>query len=132
MRRYWWDEGRSREESAPPPAGADDRAAAPPPPIVKSAPAPDAALEGREADGRYAPPERKDSYPGTGWGARAYDPVLVVDFDPESAPADRVTVRYEYAGALRALGIFPRPYWTRDRLRERERGAEGFAPPPIW
>jgi hypothetical protein len=38
-------------------------------------------------------------------------------------------LRYEYAPALRALGILPRPWWGRDRLRERDRG-EGFAKPP--
>ena len=82
--------------------------------------------------------------PQEGWNlyatlSTAFKPVMVtdssdgkLDFDPESAPADRVTLRYEYAGALRALGILPRPHWTRDRLRDRERGEGGFAPPPLW
>jgi hypothetical protein len=72
------------------------------------------------------------SYPGTGWGPRAEDPVRVVSFEAEPAPAERITLRYEYASALRALGILPRPWWTRDRLHERERGEEGFARPPIY
>jgi len=72
------------------------------------------------------------AYPGTGWGPRAEDPVRVVSFDPEPAPAERVTLRYEYASALRALGILPRQWWARDRLRERERGESGFAKPPIY
>jgi len=71
-------------------------------------------------------------YPGTGWGPRAEDPVRVVSFDPEPTPAERVTLRYEYASALRALGILPRQWWARDRLRERERGESGFARPPIY
>ena len=56
----------------------------------------------------------------------------MVSFDAEPAPAERVTLRYEYASALRALGILPRQWWSRDRLRERERGEEGFARPPIY
>src|SRR5438093_97872 len=70
--------------------------------------------------------------PGTGWGPRAEDPVRVVSFDPEPTPAERVTLRHEYASALRALGILPRQWWARDRLRERERGESGFARPPIY
>jgi hypothetical protein len=72
------------------------------------------------------------SFPGTGWGERAYDPVTVVEFQAEPAAAERLTLRYEYAGALRALGILPRPYPSRDRLGERERGDLGFARPPAW
>jgi hypothetical protein len=72
------------------------------------------------------------SYPGTGWGPRAQDPVVLVSFDPESAPSQRVTLRYEYRPALVALGVLPR--WqppSRDRLRERDAG-QGFAQPPLW
>jgi hypothetical protein len=72
------------------------------------------------------------SFPGTGWGERAYDPVTIVDFRPEASPAERVTLRYEYASALRALGILPRPRPGRDRLGERERGELGFARPPLY
>lgn len=71
------------------------------------------------------------SFPGTGWGEQTHDPVRVVDFEAESSPAERITLRYEYASALRALGVLP---WqaARDRLRERERGDGGFAKPPRW
>jgi len=72
------------------------------------------------------------SYPGTGWGQRADDRVVVVDFEPERSPAERITLRYEYASGLRALGIDVHPRWTRDRLRERDRGQGGFAKPPAW
>jgi hypothetical protein len=71
-----------------------------------------------------------DSYPGTGWGSRAYDPAQVVAFNPDVRPFDSVTVRYEYASALRALGILPPPRCC-GRLGERERG-DGFARPPAW
>jgi len=68
-------------------------------------------------------------FPGTGWGDRAHDPVVLVHFDPEREPAERITLRYEYAPALQALGILPPRH--RDRLSEREH-ATGFAKPPLW
>jgi hypothetical protein len=111
-------DGEPSEESRREPKAKDDSASAARDGIAERAPAPPAT----------APP----SYPGTGWGPRAEDPVRVVSFDPEPAPAERLTLRYEYASALRALGILPRSWWTRDRLRERDRGEEGFARPPIY
>ena len=81
----------------------------------------------RRAPGSPAPaPER--SYPGTGWGDRMDDRVRLVDFTPESVPAEQVTVRYEYRAALVALGILP----DYARLYERERGERGFAKPPRY
>lgn len=74
----------------------------------------------------------RGSFPGTGWGPRTEDPAVVVAFEPEGAPADRITLRYEYRTALLALGVLPRPWPPRDRLRERERGDSGFAKPPAW
>lgn len=105
-------------------------AATPPP----GAAVPEARAESRDAQ------ERLDSlgysegrpYPGTGWGESRYDPAQVVLFDPMPTPAQLTTVRYEYAPALRALGILPQPRWTRDRLQERERAEEAFAQPPSW
>jgi hypothetical protein len=91
------------------------------------------AADTRAADGalRSRPPrEGSESYPGTGWGSRAWDPATVVSFVPALRPSDTITVRYEYAPALRALGIVPRVA-DRDRLRERDRG-DGFARPPAW
>lgn len=72
------------------------------------------------------------SYPGTGWGPRADDPVEVVSFDPEPHPAERVTLRYEYRQALLALGIDLGRHGPDQRLWERERGEGGFAKPPSW
>jgi len=72
------------------------------------------------------------AYPGTGWGDRAHDPVVLVSFDPESEPSERVTLRYEYRPALVALGILPRRVPPRDRLWERERAEAGFSQPPVW
>ena len=57
---------------------------------------------------------------------------MVVTFDAEPNPTERLTLRYEYRSALVALGILSRPWYGRDRLRERERGVEGFAKPPAW
>lgn len=82
---------------------------------------------------RPAEPAAPGSYPGTGWGSATHDPAVLVEFDPMPHPAQRMTLRYEYASGLRALGIALHPWWTaRDRLRERDRGQEGFAKPPAW
>lgn len=87
--------------------------------------------DARAKTGRSESGAAAESFPGTGWGEQTRDPVRVVDFEREPQAAERVTLRYEYAPALRALGILP---WqsTRDRLHERERGEGGFAKPPRW
>jgi hypothetical protein len=69
------------------------------------------------------------SYPGTGWGTRESDHAVLVEFRPQPAAAERVTLRYEYAPALQRLGLLP-PFPARDRLAERESGRDGFAKPP--
>jgi hypothetical protein len=84
----------------------------------------------RDSGGARRPEAQR--YPGTGWGQATDDRVVVVDFEPERAPAQRTTLRYEYASGLRALGIDVRPVYTRDRLRDRDRGQGGFAKPPAW
>lgn len=111
---------RPRSQPAPAPGASDEAAEAPQ----------SKARDGRKRDGDMAYGAPRESYPGTGWGEQAHDPVRVVDFQPEPRPAERITLRYEYARALRALGILPWR-WTGDRLRERERG-DGFAKPPRW
>jgi hypothetical protein len=104
------DEARGRGETAE--GTAQDSAAAPAAPTLGGA--------------------RARAYPGTGWGERAHDPVVLVSFDPESAPSERITLRYEYRPALVALGVLPRRVPPRDRLFERDHAEPGFAPPPIW
>ena len=121
----------TREELAPKSAGeprerrrengADDGATA-------DAPAP--AAEAPRRDLRSAGRGGQPSFPGTGWGPRATDQAVLVDFDPESQPCQTVTLRYEYADALRSLGVLTAANEGRDRLRERERGEMAFARPP--
>jgi hypothetical protein len=98
-----------------------------------AAPANEAARDSAEGT---APKRQADAqaraYPGTGWGDRAHDPVVLVSFDPESEPSERVTLRYEYRSALVALGVLPRRVPPRDRLWERERAEPGFSQPPLW
>lgn len=127
----WLGDGARSDESDP----AGEGRATPMAPPASGAPE---ASDGATAKLEAAPAERarpyrdRGSFPGTGWGPRAEDPAVVVSFEPESAPADRVTLRYEYRSTLLALGILPRPWPPRDRLRERERGDEGFVKPPAW
>lgn len=87
----------------------------------------------KSLDRRAAPNAAKEhaeggsSFPGTGWGERTHDPVHRTHFVAERSATDRLTLRYEYASGLRALGIRVRG----DRLMERE-GHMGFAKPPRW
>lgn len=69
-----------------------------------------------------------ESNPGTGWGERKWDPVQQTEFVAERNATDRITLRYEYASGLRALGINLR----KPRTFERENGEMGFAQPPRW
>ncbi len=107
-------------------------------------PAPTAAPEGSTRDDAEPPasPDQREaakglaaegarSYPGTGWGRPAHDPAVLVHFEPEDAPFQTVTLRYEYRAALVALGVLPHHAFRRDRLSEREQAVEGFAPPPL-
>jgi len=104
------DEARGRGETAE--GAANEQAAAPAAPTLGGA--------------------RARAYPGTGWGERAHDPVVLVSFDPEGAPSERIALRYEYRPALVALGVLPRPAPARDRLWERDHAEPGFAQPPLW
>jgi hypothetical protein len=112
------ERGESDKRESAPNAGAEA-------PAAKSA----------SRDSAQAPPASAAgaarSFPGTGWGRRAQDPVVLTSFDPEPAPSETLTLRYEYRPALVALGVLPRRAPYRDRLSERELGG-GFAPPPRW
>jgi hypothetical protein len=104
---------------------------------VRAQPAapPSAAAEAPKREALQQQAERDDaagrSFPGTGWGARETDQAVLVQFQPQPAPAERVTLRYEYADALRRLGLLP-AWPVRDRLAERESGRDGFARPPRY
>ena len=89
-----------------------------------------AAPESR-AQGDVAPSPSADNFPGTGWGSRQNDPVQLTTFTAEPYATDQLTLRYEYASGLRALGIVPWRY-RQDRLSQRELGTVGFAQPPRW
>ena len=93
------------------------------------APAPEASAD--RAEEEKAAARGDGGYPGTGWGPSAWDPATEVRFDATADPVERTVLRYEYAPALRALGVLPRRWPDRDRLGERDRG-EGFAAPPRW
>lgn len=78
---------------------------------------------------------RARSYPGTGWGPETNDRAVVVEFEPERRPAQRITLRYEYPQTLVTLGVLPPPRHAEDRLAERELGEfgkRGFASAPLW
>jgi len=75
---------------------------------------------------------QRRSYPGTGWGQRTHDPVVLVSFDPEQEPRECVTLRYEYRSALVALGVLPPRTSPRDRLWQRDQAEPGFAQAPRW
>lgn len=97
--------------------------------IPMTAPAPMAKARGNTLESGQLS-ERRDggSFPGTGWGEHQNDHVERVQFTAERRATDTLVFRYEYAGGLRALGIFP----DRNRLRERDNGELGFAKPPRW
>jgi hypothetical protein len=123
LRPYVWrrppagiaGEERSRDEA---------RAQTPP----ASAP-PAAAAEAPKREALQQDAQRADAYPGTAWGSRESDRAVLVEFRPQPVPAERLTLRYEYAAALQRLGLIPAP-GHRDRLAERESGKDGFARPP--
>jgi hypothetical protein len=129
-RRHWrqpyrWDDDAKGSAGRPPGAGErsghDETAPSAAEPMAEG----EARTQGKSS-------ARARSYPGTGWGSRAHDPVVLVDFQPAHSPAQRTTLRYEYRRALVALGVLPSPHVPHDRLWERDRGEPGFAPPPLW
>ena len=95
---------------------------------MRSAPAPSVRKSAEGLAGQLRQKDESQANPGTGWGRGSYDPVHEVDFVAQWQPTDRITLRYEYADGLRALGIEPRH--TLDRTWQRDRGELGFAQPP--
>ncbi len=129
--RSHWPRAWERDEAGRPGERPEDSARGE---SASSAPAPTADAAESEARPRGQSPAGagKRSYPGTGWGPRAHDPVVVVEFEPEPSPAEQTTLRYEYRTALVDLGVLPSAHARHDRLAERDRGEPGFAPPPLW
>jgi hypothetical protein len=126
---------RERQPVSPDVSGLRRGREIPPPPAEGRDEAEDRETPTADGAGESARPgaAAPRSYPGTGWGPRTDDHATLVDFDPQPQPGERITLRYEYASGLRALGIDVRPWWTaRDRLRERDRGEGGFAKAPAW
>jgi len=113
----WNDERGSRRENAAP--------APPSAPSTKAAPESQLRADG----GANMAPRDEESNPGTGWGNREYDPVGETSFVAEKYATDRITLRYEYANGLQALGIVPQ---RAPRIWDREQGQLGFAQPPRW
>jgi hypothetical protein len=91
---------------------------------------PPAAQKSTETDALGKLADKDEANPGTGWGRGAYDPVREVEFLAEARPLDRITLRYEYADGLRALGITP--LRDHDRTWQRDHGQLGFAEAPRW
>jgi hypothetical protein len=119
------DAGAQRE-GADEAAGARSRDAAAAPQARSGGAEPEPAQERADVAGGA-----RRAYPGTGWGPRTEDRVVVVAFEPERRPVERITLRYEYRETLIALGILPRLRQEDDRLARRERGEGGFAAPPL-
>jgi hypothetical protein len=121
--RLGWIEARVFRERRTPRVANEALPPATSPPPERSRESADAARPEAGAQGQAR------SHPGTGWGDRIGDRAVVVDFEAEAFPAESTLLRYEYAEALRALGLGSHcDPWQ--RLWERERGETGFATPP--
>ena len=73
----------------------------------------------------------KQSAPGTGFGETEYSPSQRVSFEPESRPAQKLFLKYEWRETLCAKRILPdcRSYEDKERNRFWP-GDNEFAPPP--
>ncbi|MFI5370797.1 MAG: hypothetical protein ACHQ52_04495 [Candidatus Eisenbacteria bacterium] len=123
------DDERAQQPRAAAP-GNEPRDGAAAPETQSGAPSPPQKTARQAAGELRADKDESNANPGTGWGRGSYDPVREVEFLAESNPLDRITLRYEYADGLRALGI--EPVRDRDRNWQRDRGQLGFAEPPRW
>jgi hypothetical protein len=89
-----------------------------------SAPAaPEAGASGSRREMMQPRPTEADRFAATGIGERTSNPIEWVEFEAESAPAARISLRYEFRAELVRLGVLPRA----DELFARERG-RGFEP----
>jgi hypothetical protein len=122
------DEAAGADRGADEPEAARRQEEAPPATTLP----PHAGATDRAAEAYEGAREKAQSYPGTGWGPRTRDRVVVVDFQPEPVPTERVDLRYEYRNALYALGVLPWQPPRNDRLHQRDAGRDGFAKPPDW
>ena len=70
----------------------------------------------------------EESSPGTGYGEEIYSRVRETDFDPESFPAERISLKYEWPSAFHTQNDHryhaPSPRYAPDE------DDSGFAPPP--
>jgi len=85
--------------------------------------APEAGASGSRREMMQPRPTEADRFAATGIGERTSNPIEWVDFEGESAPAARISLRYEFRTELLRLGVLPRA----DELFARERG-RGFEP----
>jgi hypothetical protein len=131
--RPWWEprahvRDRDEERGGPEPLDGGAPELQRQPPTAKGQAAPREGVQSAPSPSRNFA-DGQDSNPGTGWGEHRYDPVNRTEFTAAAYPMDRITLRYEYASGLRALGI---RIGGRERLWNRERGQLGFAQPPRW
>lgn len=102
--------------------------------VERDAPAPAASprSEQQAADSAGALKRDADEYAATGIGRRTDHAVTQVWLDLESAPAQTVNIRYEFAPQLVRLGILPQPPTSGViQRRERAQGFDfGFCPEP--
>ncbi|HKD12733.1 MAG TPA: hypothetical protein VKE50_11685, partial [Thermoanaerobaculia bacterium] len=110
-------EGAPKDEDAQAKSRDSARAPAPVPPDGAGS------SSGSRREMAQAQPAEGDRFAATGIGERTENPIEWVDFEAESAPAARISLRYEFRSELVRLGVLPRA----DDLFARERG-RGFEP----
>ena len=85
----------------------------------------------QEASAESSRSNAAEEYAATGMGRATDHPVAQVWLDLEDAPADTVSIRYEFRPQLVRLGVLPVPTADPLQRRERARGFEpGFSPEP--
>jgi hypothetical protein len=87
----------------------------------------------KDEDGRERPSARRrqplpPALPRHGLGRARRGPRRAGGLRAGSGAGGGSRSRYEYANALRALGILPAPWWARDRLPRAQQGEERLRP----